>query len=383
MFAWVCARVLGLGVCLPWRFLRPRVALTLAVVGALACALPFDNPYRKYGGSDTRDIAEMSCRRAPGVDVRWIELEDSTESGIITKWCATVGPVVVRDFATPLTGPLDSLVMISWNVHVGGGDIPALVEGLRSGALTGAPVDRFVLLLQEVHRTGDDVPAHDEDFVPARIESAPPQGPRMDVVEVAEVLELSVFYVPSRRNGKLLSGATEEDRGNAILSTEPLTDLAAIELPFEKMRRVPAVATITGEATSGHPWRIRIVNVHLSNRSQLSYHFGTGGMVGRLRQARAICAAVTETPAAVAGDFNTWAPSAVERSLHVMRRHFPLPAEYDRSPTFAVRFAPDRRIDYFFFRLEDAQGATYRRLDDRYGSDHFPLIATVRFDGNL
>jgi len=365
-------------VCPLWK--SSTLALTVAVTAALSCALPFDNPYRKYGGDDARDISDLSCRiKNATAPVRWIELEDSIERGIITKWCATVGPAVVRDFTTLDPAPTDSIIIVSWNVHVGGGDIPRLVERLRSGALTGAPVDHFVLILQETYRAGSDVPRRNEDFVPPRIEAAPPESPRMDVVETAELLGLSLFYIPSMRNGAVLSGDTEEDRGNAILSTEVLSDLTAIELPFERMRRVPVVATVEGRSTAGETWELRLVNVHLSNRSQMSYHFGSAGMVGRLRQARAICEAVGETPAVAAGDFNTWAPSAVERSLHLMERHFPQRVTPDRRPTFAAKFAPDRRIDYFFFRLEDGQSADYRRLDERYGSDHFPLLATVRF----
>ena len=44
------------------------------------------------------------------------------------------------------------------------------------------------------------------------------------------------------RNGR--PPQTDEDRGNAILSTEPLADLTAIELPFEQQRRVAVAATL-------------------------------------------------------------------------------------------------------------------------------------------
>ncbi|MEN3339278.1 MAG: hypothetical protein V7647_2954, partial [Acidobacteriota bacterium] len=60
---------------------------------------------------------------------------------------------------------------------------------------------------------------------------------------VAAALGLSLYYVPSMRNG---GAAPHEDRGNAILSSLPLTDLAAYELPFERQRRVALGATIAG-----------------------------------------------------------------------------------------------------------------------------------------
>ena len=40
-----------------------------------------------------------------------------------------------------------------------------------------------------------------------------------------------------------------------------------------------------------------------------------------------------------------------------------------------------RRLDHMFFRLPQDWSAEYRRLDSRYGSDHYPLVARVRFDG--
>jgi hypothetical protein len=47
------------------------------------------------------------------------------------------------------------------------------------------------------------------------------------------------------RNG---SGAAipDEDRGNGILSTQPLANLRAMELPFVRQRRVVPIATIEG-----------------------------------------------------------------------------------------------------------------------------------------
>ena len=72
---------------------------------------------------------------------------------------------------------------------------------------------------------------------------------RIDIVEAAGRLGLSLVYVPSMRNGS----DTDEDRGNAILSTEPLSDVAAVELPFERQRRVAidAAVSVTGQGLAG------------------------------------------------------------------------------------------------------------------------------------
>ena len=66
----------------------------------------------------------------------------------------------------------------------------------------------------------------------------------MDVDDIAERFGLSVAYVPSMRNGPARDLVAREDRGNAILSTEPLVDVRAIELPFGKQRRVAITALI-------------------------------------------------------------------------------------------------------------------------------------------
>ena len=65
-----------------------------------------------------------------------------------------------------------------------------------------------------------------------------PRRPTTDVRDIAEQFGLSVAYVPSMRNGPATALSEREDRGNAILSTEPLLDVRAIELPFGKQRRV-------------------------------------------------------------------------------------------------------------------------------------------------
>ncbi len=77
--------------------------------------------------------------------------------------------------------------------------------------------------------------------------AAEPGDSRYEQIEpIATALGLSLFYVPSMRNG---GANSREDRGNAILSNLPLTDLAAYELPFERQRRVALAATIAGTTT--------------------------------------------------------------------------------------------------------------------------------------
>ena len=67
-----------------------------------------------------------------------------------------------------------------------------------------------------------------------------------------------MLYVPSMRNGAELL----EDRGNAIISTEPLLDPLALELPLERQRRV-AISTAIQVTINERPTRLELFNAHL------------------------------------------------------------------------------------------------------------------------
>ena len=83
-----------------------------------------------------------------GPDVAWVRTSPR-DLPILDAWCKAVGPVHARLGEPAAAASLDSLVVVTWNVHVGGGDVTRLVHDLRAGALTeGRPVESFVLLLQ-------------------------------------------------------------------------------------------------------------------------------------------------------------------------------------------------------------------------------------------
>src|SRR5205085_9937427 len=90
--------------------------------------------------------------------VRWLRVGADNEITALDRWNAGVGPpfVVSRPPGLETTAVP---VVISWNTHVGAGDVDTLVADLRSGTLTGHPVSSFVLLLQEAYRSGADVPS--------------------------------------------------------------------------------------------------------------------------------------------------------------------------------------------------------------------------------
>jgi endonuclease/exonuclease/phosphatase family metal-dependent hydrolase len=344
----------------------------LAVALGAGCATP--------GGIVAERPAVAGCRTTIAPDaaaatqqIRWIRPEAPDERAALDDWCRAVGPSVVA--ASPRsTSPNDGsseLVVISWNVNVGGGDVVGLVESLRRGALTGHPVSRFVLLLQEAFRDGPEVPRG----MPPGARSAgairphPANRERIDIVSIAGTLGLALAYVPSMRNGDSLE--IGEDRGNAILSTEPLTDVTAFELPFERQRRVAIGASVSTSGPDGAPFTLRVTNVHLDNRAPARrlWLFATSM---RLRQVRTLMLAIDRSvPTVVGGDFNTWY-GFDDPVFNEVAETFGSRIPDDRRPTFAGLL----RLDHLFFRLPDEWQATTSRID-KFGSDHHPLMATV------
>lgn len=316
---------------------------------------------------------------SPAEPIHWTLVTDPVERGTLDRWCLGVGPPVLTSRLDPVSTGVNTLVLVTWNIHVGGGNLLGLVHDLRVGRLTdGRPVEHFVLLLQEVYRSGPEVPNGEYAAVPRRIAELPHGAPRMDIVETAARLGLELFYVPSMANGRGYESGRAEDRGNAILSTLPLTGATAIELPYEAQRRVAAAAMVEGVTATGVPWRLRVVSVHLDHRSRgLIPSLGSG----RIRQARALVSALdTGNPVALGGDLNTWSPGFLEGAAEVLEEHFPLPVDRSTEPTFATRSGlGGMRLDHLMFRLPPGHEVTTRRLDDVRGSDHHPLLGRVRF----
>jgi endonuclease/exonuclease/phosphatase family metal-dependent hydrolase len=279
--------------------------------------------------------------------------------------CATTAPPVIDPEPAYGSGDgdgladFDELVLVSWNVHIGAGNVAELVYGLRSGALTnGEPVDHFVLLLQEAYRA-DPIVAPNANRGEVR------ERPRADIVRLAQSLGLSLYYVPSMRNG----APGEGDRGNAILSTEPLTDFAAIELPLERQRRVAVAAAVSGWNAAGDRWTLNLASAHLESTVPASrlWVFATGA---RTRQARALLDGLEEDePVVLGGDFNTWFGFS-DPTYSTIAARIPDATRADRRPTFPPFF----RLDHLFSRGPQGWTLSAARLDDRLGSDHYPLL---------
>lgn len=331
------------------------------------------------GMAQNKDVTvsgqEWGACRGSGDPVRWIAPAREVDRHALQDRCRTVGPpALFAPARAGSVGRVDSLVVVSWNIHVGGGNVIDFVARLRSGHWTqGATIEHFVLLLQEVHRTGDQVPEWQPGFeTPDHIGTAPADG--AGILDTARGLGLYAFYAPSMRNG----GADDprEDRGNAILSTLPLTEHTVIELPFEGQRRAAVAATVRGISERDRAWMLRLCSVHLDAQSRGLRLFSSLG-AGRLRQARFLVQALADAPTVLAGDFNTWTTGPREAAISIIRNSFPLPELLTDGSTFKRRLLYDPRVDYMFFRLTPQDQVSYRRLEQRFDSDHNPLMATI------
>ena len=316
--------------------------------------------------------------------IEWIRASDAAERKAHASWRKGVGSPLM--LGPPVRGQdvkqLDSLVIVSWNTHVGGADLNSFIRDLRSGKLTsGEPTHDFVLLLQEAFRAGPAVPGSISPDVPtgSYLRFTPPSGERVDIVETARRHRLCLFYVPFMRNGRPEESQIAEDRGSAILSTIPLSSFTVVELPHVRQRRLAIGASLSGETTAGSSWTLRVVSVHLENRAKWSEVFHSFGRA-RIRQVKALVEACsTTTPTIVGGDFNTWSDELDEPAIRHMEQFFDRPATFSGLGTVKRGLLyPERMVDYLFFRIPEGWTGGYQRVDDLYGSDHYPLLGRVQ-----
>jgi endonuclease/exonuclease/phosphatase family metal-dependent hydrolase len=378
---------------------RPFTALALLAAGtAVAGCAPalrtymIDRATLQCGAVLTPDGVLSPAR----VDWRSPKADDDA----LARLCDRVGPAVVaplprpRAVATAGTGGMDgsasgralapagdTLLVVTWNTHVGAGDFRALVDTLT--ARSGGRLPPTVFLLQEVYR---DRAARDR-----------PGARKHDVRALADTFGLSLFYVPS-----MVDEGPVEDRGNAILANVPLSGLEAIELPLERQRRVVVASSVGGVRPGGGCWRVRVVSAHFDPFSTSQRDEGPargGGDIramrsvfgrGRANQARALVEALgTASATVLGGDFNVmWKQR--ESAIRTLYASFPTgrlapPGE----ATHVLRVGNIQRFDqfdYLFFRLPGAEEApryekvTRSRTDSEesfFDSDHSPLLGRV------
>jgi endonuclease/exonuclease/phosphatase family metal-dependent hydrolase len=303
----------------------------------------------------------------PVADVQWLRWEENQQT--LDLWCQTVGPPVLVTAASQ-SGGNGRLLIVSWNVAVGGAEVERLLAPLLTDASNAGA--GLVLLLQETFRGGVQVPDTypDHVHVPSAIR---PNRPTLDVVGIAKRFGLSVAYVPSMRNGAASTLEMREDRGNAVLSTEPLSDIRAIELPFGKQRRVAVAATVTLRRTT--TTSMRVVTTHFDTNS------------ARVAQAEALgqrIAALDDLPLIVAGDFNARRGFNDDAVAAIRDRISLESCGTNRTNRWPLRldvpfFFLVGRLDFLFSTLETSTALTCQTLNHAYGSDHLPILLDVQF----
>jgi endonuclease/exonuclease/phosphatase family metal-dependent hydrolase len=224
------------------------------------------------------------------------------------------------------------LVIVTWNLHAGDGDLTRLFADLTSGELTGGvPVEQYVLLLQEA-------------------------GP--DILEFARTRGLSAYFEP-----------VHPARGNAIVSTHRLINARTIELPRQRQRRVAVAATLAIEGST-----LQVASAHFENRVS----WWRGGLFSegaRLRQAEALIDAFPPGgPVVVGGDFNAWL-GRTEPAWRALAARFPDGPPPPAQPTFRERLF----LDELFFDLPSSWRVARSIIDNRYGSDHHAVLGLLQF----
>jgi endonuclease/exonuclease/phosphatase family metal-dependent hydrolase len=348
-----------------------------AAASLAACAGQFQPPGAAADAPIVcRGVVDGDGHPMPVDRIQWDLLSETDDRERLDLSCGAVGPAVVAGpeaSPTAVRAEMDDVVVVTWNMHGDAGELPALVNSIRTGGPGQRPRPHVVMLLQEAVRASALVPATIpfEAAVPRALRTR--SEPRDDLVAVARALEMQLVYVPSMRNGREPGPIGSEDRGNAILSTLPLSDVVAIELPLARHRRVAVAATVSGADAMGRAWQMRVATLHLDTVGtwRRLYLFSSQH---RARQAtRVIDALGDAAPLVLGADLNTWAEGPAEPAVTRLLRALPDTPSLRWQPTFLRMW----RLDYLFFRLPDEWQAQSRRLDGTFGSDHHPLTGRV------
>jgi endonuclease/exonuclease/phosphatase family metal-dependent hydrolase len=309
----------------------------------------------------------LSCLQ-PVDGLTWTRWDDNRP--LLDLWCHSVGAPVLRSGAAS-AGDISGMRILSWNVHVGAGRLEDLLPRLLDEASRDGM--GLTVLLQETFRAGDGVPESYPSAlsVPRAIR---PRRPAMDIREIADTFGLSMAYVPSMRNGPATSPLEREDRGNAILSTEPLTDLRIIELPFGKQRRVAITAVVTPRSTLPDANPLRVVSAHLDTNGD------------RVAQAAALSERLMllrGVPLFVGGDLNS-RHGVTDGAVLALADRIPLAScgtgRTNRWPLRLDVLFPIGRLDFMFASSDLGDLASdCQTLSDAYDSDHLPLLMTLRY----
>jgi endonuclease/exonuclease/phosphatase family metal-dependent hydrolase len=304
---------------------------------------------------------------------------ESDDPHRLEEWRRNVGAHVALDLTSPASdrSAPRSLIVLSWNLWIGRGSLSTVVTRIRNGDYTSLGADPslpLVVMVQEAYRSDASVPPLQEGRV-GRVLVAGLRE-QADIVETARALGLNLRYAPSMRNGP-----TSSDRGNAVLSSLPLEDAHAIELPLVLQRRVAVTAAVSLAAT-----RLRLISAHLDPRGPPGHRWL--GASGRAQQARHLLEQVQDETAVLGADLNLgrgrYEPAW--RLLEGAGFSFGIPPTV---PAWRHTFHALPRLVLDYILVRNGRGvvvaARVHRLDEHpedrgarvFGSDHHPLLARI------
>ncbi len=296
----------------------------------------------------------------------------------LSGWRSVVGAPIAWDPAEPAADPVaamsDGLMVLAWNVWIGRGRLDQLVSRVRASSEL-----PLVILVQEAYRSDDTIPRDATAY--AASDFSQRAFPEHDIAALARQLGMHLRYVPSMRNG-----AHRSDRGNAILSTLPLTNTQAWELPFAYQRRVAIAATVGLDDERA----IRVCSAHLDPRGGSARDLL--GVVGRGAQAQVLLEQLDLNPAPVVlgADLNL-ARGRRERAYRVFAEAGYRHGVPERAPAWGHTYHRMPRLLLDWVLVRDPAGTIaeldIERVDEEpndrgpyvFGSDHHPLLARLTF----
>ena len=271
--------------------------------------------------------------------------------------------------APALPTRVDEITVVSWNTALGEADVVAMVRHAAARpARSCCCCRRSIAAVPKCRARSGATP---RTRATCRARRARPGAHEIDAV--AAELGLSVYYVPSMRNGGAVRLGRRSRQRHSLEppAHRPRRDRASV--------RAPAPRRDLGDDHRHHDRRRALARARRQRAPRQHRRArATAGLAGSTaargrRAGSSRCCATTCRRCSAATSTRGLAPPS--RPTSKRRRRFPRRACATRAPTFRGLL----RLDHVFLRLAPGWVAEFRRGDERFGSDHYPLVGTLRF----